>query len=136
MQSRVLKKLTIVQRILNSSEHEGIGVSPAQLLLGNEISLDKEVFLPISALNVTERQLSEWADQRLRQQSDIIKVAQAKQRALDEEHILKRALSESKKRKLTEDDLEIGSYILAAYPDSGMGHRPPNTLSLTGVPTK
>ena len=37
-------KLPLVQRILNSSEHESIGVSPAQLLLGNAISLDKEVF--------------------------------------------------------------------------------------------
>ena len=123
-------KLPLVQRILNSSVHDSIGVSPAQLLLGNAISLDKEVFLPITALNVTERQLSEWADQRLRQQRDIIKAAQAKQRALDEKHILERASSESKKRKLTEDDLEIGSYVLAAYPDTGMGHRPPNKLMM------
>jgi hypothetical protein len=122
-------KLPLVQRILNSTEHESIGVSPAQLLLGNAISLDKEVFLPVSALNVTERQLSDWADKRLRQQNDLIKAAQARQRALDESNILKRS-SADKKRKLTEDDLEIGSYVLAAYPDSGMGHRPPNKLMM------
>ena len=40
--------LPIVQRIINTLMHENIGISPAQLLLGNAITLDTEMFVPQS----------------------------------------------------------------------------------------
>jgi hypothetical protein len=40
--------LPIVQRIINTSMHESIGISPAQLLLGNAVTLDTEMFVPQS----------------------------------------------------------------------------------------
>jgi len=37
----------MVQRILNATVHESIGVSPAQLLFGNAIDLDRGLFTPL-----------------------------------------------------------------------------------------
>ena len=49
--------------------------------------------------------------------------------SIDVENISKRS-KEAKRYKLTEDKLEIGSHVIAAYPDSGMGNRPPNKLMM------
>ena len=122
-------KLPIVQRIMNCTEHESIGVSPSQLLLGNAFSIDREMYLPITALNLSERQLSKWADESLLQQQRLLTKAKENQMSIDAKNISKRS-KEAKKYKLTEDELEIGSYVIAAYPDSGMGNRPPNKLML------
>ena len=121
------RKLPIVQRIMNASVHESIGVAPAQLVLNNSISLDRNVYLPITALNVTERQLSSWADKSIALQRKILEKAQQVQRATDERNLRARA-ERAIKRKWTETDLQTGNYVLAAYPDSGMGHRAPNKL--------
>ena len=55
--------LTLVQRIMMAEPNEVIGVSPAQLLLGNSIQLDRRIFLPqLPAAGVeTEVALSDWA---------------------------------------------------------------------------
>ena len=54
--------LPLVQRILNSSVNESIGVSPAQILFGNAVTLDRGIFLP---QNVNEEgnkiALSKWS---------------------------------------------------------------------------
>jgi transposase InsO family protein len=42
-------KLVFVQRILNTTVHESIGVAPCQLLFGNAIQLDKAPFAPMRA---------------------------------------------------------------------------------------
>ena len=119
-------KLPIVQRILNASVHESIGVAPAQLVLNPTITLDRNMYLPITALNVTERQLSHWADRSIHLQHKILEQAQALQKAKDLANIKARA--ERTKRKWSVDDLKIGQYVLAEYPESGMGHRAPNKL--------
>ena len=118
-------KLPVVQRIMNASVHESIGVAPAQLVLNSNISLDRNVYLPVSALNVTDRQLSSWADKSINLQRKILEKAQQMQRAKDEKSLRTRA-ERAVKRKWTEDDLKIGNYVLAAYPETGMGHRAPN----------
>ena len=40
-------RLPLVARILNSTVHESIGVSPASLLYGNMVNLDRGIFLPL-----------------------------------------------------------------------------------------
>ena len=48
--NRILKRwsdvLPLVQRIMMAEPNEVIGVSPAQLLFGNSIQLDRGIFLP------------------------------------------------------------------------------------------
>ena len=43
--------LPLVQRIMNASVHSSIGVSPAQLLFGNAVTLDRGIFLPHASTN-------------------------------------------------------------------------------------
>ena len=57
--------LPLVQRILNSIVHDSIGVSPAQLLYGNAINLNRGIFLQFDAIprmtslsNFTQEMLS------------------------------------------------------------------------------
>ena len=56
--------LPLVQRIMNASEHSSIGMSPAQLLFGNAVTLDKGIFLPhaVGYVNTEESEISfaEW----------------------------------------------------------------------------
>ena len=44
-QSKWSKNLLFVQRIINTSVHESIGVAPYQLLFGNSIMLDRQPYL-------------------------------------------------------------------------------------------
>jgi hypothetical protein len=64
--------LTMVQRIMNTQVVQSIGVSPAQLLFGNAIDLDRN-FVPrhISSLDkpvTTERSYVTWVDTLIRNQ--------------------------------------------------------------------
>jgi len=38
--------LLLFQRIFNAEVHESLGVSPAQILFGNAMTLDRGIFLP------------------------------------------------------------------------------------------
>jgi hypothetical protein len=102
-------------------------VSPSQLLFGNAIQLDKRLYLPVTALNVGERQLSDWADKQLREQSDLLEKARKRQIIVDEQNLAKRK-RENDGPEWTRGEFPIGSLVLATYPDSGMGKRPPNKL--------
>ena len=50
--------LPMVQRIINSSRNESIGVSPAKLLFGNAIDLDRGIFLPHHQIADNQKALS------------------------------------------------------------------------------
>jgi hypothetical protein len=79
-----------VQRIMNASEHESIGVSPARLLFGNAIHLDKEVYQPITALHISDRQLASWADEQLTTQQRLLELASNRQHLKDLLHNIRR----------------------------------------------
>jgi len=50
--------LSLVQRIMNAEQKDGLGVSPAQLLFGNALQLDKGILLPHVTLDDSFFQLS------------------------------------------------------------------------------
>ena len=70
--------LPIIQRIINTSVHDSIGVSPAQLLLGNATTLHTEMFVPQTQRDQTVP-LSEWASVRLKQQELLLSRAKLTQ---------------------------------------------------------
>ena len=81
--------LPLVQRILNSAIHSSLGVSPAQILFGNAIDLDRNLFptakeFSISFANLT---LSQYATDLIAAQDIIIKIAQDHQSARDQKHL-------------------------------------------------
>ena len=64
-----------IQRILNTEINKSTGVSPAQLLLGGALHLDRQIFVaraPIPGDTDQPRRLSEWADAMIARQAQLI----------------------------------------------------------------
>jgi len=138
--SKWSKRLIFVQRILNTTEHESIGVAPCQLLFGNTIQLDTTPFmplrvegsgeeaevdrpyLPISPLNFDGKPLSAWADEMIRAQEICLEKAVRTQSERDREHWLRRL------DHLEQTVFPPGTWVKAMHPPTRMGWRPPNKL--------
>ena len=99
--------LPIVQRIMNAETKESLGVSPAQILFGNAINLDRGIFLPnMNKLN-NNKKLSEWTATMLRAQANLIEVARETQMKKDNEHMT------TQSEEVT--NFPTNSYVLVAY---------------------
>ncbi len=119
--------LPLVQRIMNASVHKSIGVSPAQLVFGNSIDLDRGLFprgqaLPETEMTPTVRQ---YLETLLQAQGHLIELAQQQQAETDLTHIE----TAVKKRNGPVTEFPINSYVLLNYP-AGLGdmHKPPTKL--------
>ena len=103
--------LPFVQRIMNASEHSSIGMSPAQLLFGNAVTLDKGIFLPHKyGYNPTSEEdvpLSEWASKMVSKQAELIRLAREHQAQSDDQKIV-----EADPRRT---EFPINSYVLVQY---------------------
>ncbi len=102
--------LPLVQRIMNASEHSAIGVSPAQLIFGNSVTLDRGIFLTHkkkSKFGETKVSMSEWAENMLQKQAEIMQIARKSQEATDDYHI--------KTASAERTEFPINSYVLAKY---------------------
>ena len=112
--------LPLVQRIMNSSIHESLGVSPAQILFGNSINLDKGIFLDHIASNIPEERLSIWMAKMLSAQAAIIEVARKNLQAKDNIHMLTYPTAR--------DVYEVNSYVLVEYRNSTLRRGPKSKL--------
>ena len=99
--------------------NESIGSSPAQILFGNVLQLDKGLFLPPEERVKLPR--SEWIAQRLTAQDAIICRAQEIQRNRDNDH-LNRNLPQ------VHTEFAVGDYVLVDYPQSSLKPGPPSKL--------
>ena len=143
--------LPIVQRIINTTTHESIGISPSQILFGNAISVDRGIFLPHDTRSREDEtstpfdtqhrgtmEFSEWADKMLARQASLIELAQSYQAQADSDHI---SASKPKRRSKSSTvvdetasvthitEFPVDSYVLVSYPRSSFGNRrPPNKL--------
>jgi transposase InsO family protein len=105
--------LPLVQRILNADVKEALGVSPAQILFGNSIQLDRGILLPNMPNQSTT--LSDWMTKMLQAQSEILYTARKTLESRDDFH-----LSRQHGNPTT---FEINSYVLVDYIE-----QPPTTL--------
>jgi hypothetical protein len=111
------KYLPLVQRIINASTHTSTGVSPAQIVYGNAVQLDRNL-LPLEyASHSTNPQ--EYLADLVRVQKEIIKIAIRNQEETDLFH-----LSQRGGKEITE--FPPNSYVLVNY--EGEGHMPPSKL--------
>ena len=80
--------LPLVQRIMMAEPNDVIGVSPAQLLFGNSIQLDRGIFLPNLPKERVEAEiaLSDWADKMFKAQRVLLDTAQRLQQRKDARH--------------------------------------------------
>jgi len=107
--------LPLVQRIFNAEIRKSLSTSPAQLLFGNAITLDRGIFLPPSLRSPVK--LSDNMSKMLSMQDTLLKVAAQTQRATDDHNIQERTPSH-----VTE--FPVNSYVLMAYPN-----RPPTKFT-------
>jgi hypothetical protein len=124
--NRILKRwsdvLPLVQRIMMTEPNDVIGVSPAQLLFGNLIQLDRGIFLPNLPREGVEAEiaLSDWADKMFKAQRVLLDTAQRLQQQKDARHM------EATKGVITSFD--VGSYVLISYNPQKMNAKPSTKL--------
>jgi hypothetical protein len=110
----------LVQSIINSEVHGTIKVSPAQIVFGNMIDLDRGIFLPHKVSNHKQMRYSQYMSTMLQAQEDIIRVAYENQVKTDLHHM---AMHTSLRT-----EFPINSYVIARYETSQ--HKPPSKLHL------
>ena len=112
------KFLPLAQRIMNSMVHSSTGVSPAELLYGNNITLDRTVF---DKGNIPkEESYSEYMTQMFKCQSKLLRLAQQNQWEKDMHHMGTRPEGDF-------TEFPINSWVLVEYESDG--HRPPHKLN-------
>ena len=115
--------LPLVQRILNGSPIGATGITPAQLLYGNAVSINERI-LPKEPTYVESRPLSAVTSDMLRMQHHLIGLHEKLLRKHDAKHL---AVPFDTTRKV--DHYPIGSYVLVDYdPSSITGRRPTHKL--------
>ena len=120
--------LPLVQRLMNNQVVQTIGVSPAQIIFGNAIDLDRN-FVPLhvtreasSSVN-GETNYLKWVDTLIKSQALIIHIAQETLFDNVQKHL------EQKRRSEEITSYPMGAIVLAQYPDKGLGLRAPTKLS-------
>ena len=117
----IAELLPSVQRIINANRNESNQTSPADLLFGNSINLDRGIFLQHSVLNDMNVSLSSWASTMLKAQSAIMRKAELIQRTKDADHIARADPRRS--------EFAVGSYVLVEYHSSILRRGPPNKFN-------
>ena len=79
--------LPLVQRIMNASVVKSIGVTPASIIFGNNIDLDRGIIKPYKHL--PEKSMHAYISEMTKAQQIIIAIAQETQRVVNSEHINK-----------------------------------------------
>lgn len=97
-----VKKLPFVQRIMNASVHTVTGFSPAALLFGKAVDLNRSIFpegssntsekgsestLPTAGVDVSSEFFSAWVDQRNKMQLEVLQASAELQQAELERHL-------------------------------------------------
>ena len=107
----------LVQRIINAEVHSSIGVSPAQIVFGNAINLDRGLFSEKPQLPVEESKMSQWTSKMLKAQAALVQLAQNTQQKKDMHHIATHHRDKS-------TEFKDNDYVLVQYEQEG--HKPPS----------
>ena len=111
--------LPLVQRIMNSAVHSSTGVSPADLVYGQAINLDRGILLDDP--DTVSLSLSKGAAQMLEVQRKLLLQATMSQQEKDGAHMASRAAIVT--------EFPVNSFVLAEYPNTRMGKIPPNKFN-------
>lgn len=109
--------LPLIQRVMNASKNSTTGVTPAQLIFGNNIDLDRNILFD-SRLRDPNEPLSEYMIKLMDKQAEIVAKAQATQAIVNQQHI-----NSKLKSPRNTVDFAPNQYVLWEYPDNGMLQR-------------
>jgi transposase InsO family protein len=121
--------LPLVQRIMNASVSASTGVTPASIIFGNSIDLDKGL-LPDAAKRAAEHEegkpLNEYLFKLLKTQAHIIALAQTSQYQANQEHMRRKA---NLGNQVTGYD--VNDYVIYEHPTSLLtGDSRPDKLAM------
>ena len=112
--------LPLVQRIMNASVHHSTGVSPAQILFGNAVDLDRGLFIEQVPGDKPDIKLSKHMADLLKAQATIIEIAQNNLQNKDSIHL------QTYSPERTE--FPINSYVLVEHRINTLRKGPKNKL--------
>ena len=110
--------LPMVQRIINATKHESTNATPAELLFGRAINLDRGILFEVDD-HKTSKNLSQWASNMLSTQRNLIEHAQKTQLLKNQKHM------SEQKEPITVYPRD--SYVLLEY-QGGLRKGPPNKM--------
>ena len=117
--------LPLIQRVMNASKNSTTGMTPAQLIFGNNIDLDRNILFD-SRQRDPKQPLSEYMIKLMDRQAEIVAKAQATQAIVNQQHI-------NSKLKTARNviDFAPNQYVLWEHPESGMlqGDSRPDKIS-------
>jgi len=114
--------LPFVQRILNAEVVSSIGYSPAQIVFGNAINLDRGIFIPNKIVECAHtHNFPKYIEDLITAQKISLEGARLRQRALDVKHMTERSSE-------TYTEFADGSLVLLAYSKGLGGKKPPHKL--------
>ena len=111
----------MVKRIINANRTEPNHTSPAQLIFGNAINLDRGILVSKTVNSDSQIRLSDWASDMLTAQGKLLAQAETLQREKDESHIAKANPSRT--------EYPIDSWVLAEYHSSIIRKGPPSKFN-------
>ena len=100
--------IPLVERIINSSIHKATGYSPAQILFGNSVDLNRGTVIESKYEDSKDISYSEWTQEALAMQLRILELARAQLTEKDEIHMINYPDS-------TTTEFDVGSYVLVEY---------------------
>lgn len=112
--------IPFVKRIINASYESSINTSPAKLLFGNAIDLDRGMFLPFDLSTRPLTKMSAWTAKMLSAQQAAMIAAEKHQRHKDAQHIIN---SDPRRTQF-----ENGAFVLVSYPASKHSNGADNKL--------
>jgi len=113
--------IPLVQRIMNASKNATTGTSPARIIYGNNIDLNRSLFKEHT--NVKDQSMSEYMLDLIDSQTRIIAIAQESQRLANEKHLTNNA-------KEKETTFPIDSYVLEGHLETTHFDRPDKMSTL------
>ena len=113
--------LPFIQRIINSAYESSINTTPASLLFGNAINLDRGIIMPFAQTTGTTH-LSGWVANMIRAQQAALQASKEFQLAKDQQHMANYSALRT--------EFEPGTYVLISYPISRHSTGATNKLKL------
>ena len=121
----IARAIPFVTRIHNATKKRVLGYSPAQVLFGERVQLDRNILLPKSARNDPKLTITEWMIKHRDIQDNVTEVAKELAAADDRKNKVERTNSDKENGNT---EFAIGSYVLVSYPRTDYGQRRPNKM--------
>ena len=126
------KYLPMVQRIINSTISTSLNVSPAQIIYGGALNLNRGFIISIENKEKfdSEVTLSEYSKEMIEAQAKIIAAAQKHQKQVNEKYVSEK----NEKYKHVEITVfPVNSYVMLGYPDSNLKKGPPTSIGVKAL---